>query len=132
MDSQNANFNPDISGMAAEIAVARYCNRYPDLTIGPQRGGADLVIAGKTVDVKTTVMNPGYLQASLNKKLSDADIYLLVTNNFPNFTIQGGVFNFQLLNNSNIRDTGFGNKYTLEQSQLSGLKELFKNNVKRK
>ena len=118
--------------MAAEIAVARYCNRYPDLTIGPQRGGADLVIAGKTVDVKTTVMNPGYLQASLNKKLGDADIYLLVTNNFPNFTIQGGVFNFQLLNNSNIRDTGFGNKYTLEQSQLSGLKELFKNNVKRK
>ena len=50
--------------MAAEIAVARYCNRYPDLTIGPQRGGADLVIAGKTVDVKTTVMNPGYLQSS--------------------------------------------------------------------
>lgn len=116
--------------MAAEIAVARYCNRYPDLTIGPQKGGADLVIAGKKVDVKTTTMNPGYLQASLKKRMSDADIYLLVTNNFPNFTIQGGAFNHQLLNKTSIRDTGFGNKYTLEQFQLCSLKELFKKNVK--
>ncbi len=117
--------------MAAEIAVARYCNRYPDLAIGPQKGGADLIIAGKKVDVKSTTMNPGYLQASLNKQMSDADIYILVTNNFPNFIIQGGVFNYQLLNNTSIRDTGFGNKYTVEQSQLRSLKELFKKNVKR-
>ena len=125
-DYHKVNFTNDINGIAAEIAVAKYCNRFPDLSIGPQRGGADLKIAGKTVDVKTTGKNPGYLQASLNKTLDDSDVYLLVTANFPTFTIQGGATNHQLLNKTTIKDTGYGKKYTLEQSQLSSLPHLFK------
>ena len=68
-DYHKVNFTNDINGIAAEIAVAKYCNRFPDLSIGPQRGGADLKIAGKTVDVKTTGKNySGDYIETYNKK----------------------------------------------------------------
>ena len=86
--------DPDIIGTGGEIAVAKYFKTYPDLSIGPHRRGYDLQVNGTTIDVKTTTFNPGYLQAKLNARIEDADIYILVHAHFPEFTIIGfGKFN---------------------------------------
>ena len=117
--------DPDIIGTGGEIAVARYFNCYPDLSIGPHRRGYDLEVNGTTIDVKTTTFNPGYLQAKTKKKVSDADMYILVHASFPTFTILGGVRAAAFLQDYNIKDMGYGPNYTLEQSQLHSLKSLF-------
>ena len=119
--------DPDINGMAGEIAVAKYFNRFPDFSVGPHRRGYDLIISGRKVDVKTTTYNPGYLQPKLNKKFEDADIYLLVTADLPHYTIQGGATAQDLLRKTNIKDTGYGQFYTLEQFQLKSVQQLWRN-----
>ena len=119
--------DPDINGMAGEIAVAKAFNRFPDLSVGPHRRGYDLIITGRKVDVKTTTYNPGYLQAKLNKRFEDADIYLLVTADLPHYTIQGGATAQDLLRTTNIKDTGYGQFYTLEQNQLQSVQQLWRN-----
>jgi len=117
--------DPDINGAGGEIAVAKYFNRYPDLSIGPHRRGWDLEVNRRTIDVKTTTYQPGYLQAKTYKKIKDADMYILVHAAFPIFTIIGGVKSEELMQEHNIKDMGYGPNYTLEQSQLHPLKELF-------
>lgn len=119
--------DPDINGMAGEIAVAKYFNRFPDLSIGPHRRGYDLIITGRKVDVKTTTYNPGYLQCKTHKKIQDADIYLLVSADMPHYTIQGGATSHDLLRKTNIKDTGYGAFYTLEQDQLQSVQQLWSN-----
>ena len=96
--------DPDINGMAGEIAVAKYFNRFPDLSVGPHRRGYDLIITGRKVVVKTTTYNPGYLQCKTYKKIQDADIYLLVSADMPHYTIQGGATSHDLLRKTNIKD----------------------------
>jgi len=119
------SFDPDIIGMAGELAVCKYFNRWPDLSIGPHYSGHDLMVKGKRVDVKTTKYNPGYLQAKMKKTVDACDVYILVHSDFPSFEILGGATSEQLINPSTIRDTGFGERYTLEQTQLSTLRSLF-------
>jgi len=117
--------DPDINGMGGEIAVCKYFNRFPDLTIGPHFSGYDLKIKGQRVDVKTTTYSPGYLQAKQTKKQDACDIYILVHAEFPRFEILGGVTAKELIHNGNLKDTGFGMSYTLEQSQLQPMELLF-------
>jgi len=127
LNTQKKYLDPDVNGMAGEIAVAKYFNRYPDLTIGPHYSGYDLMIAGKKVDVKTTTRNPGWLQAKLKKKVTDADIYIMVTADMPHYTIQGGATAQDLIQQHNIKDTGYGPNYTLEMDQLTPLNILWQN-----
>ena len=116
---------PDINGAGGEIAVCKYFNRYPDLSIGPHYSGYDLKVRGKKVDVKTTTYNPGYLQAKTKKNPNDCDIFLLVHVSFPTFTILGGAKSTQLLQDVNMQDMGYGPKYIMEQSQLQSMELLF-------
>ena len=124
--SKRQKLDPDINGMAGEIAVAKYFNRFPDLTIGPHRRGYDLVIKGKRVDVKTTSYNPGWLNCKTYKKIDDADIYVLVHCDLPHYTIQGGATAEDLICETNIKDSGFGPQYVLEHFQLKSLKQLWR------
>lgn len=117
--------DPDINGMGGELAVCKYFNRFPDLTIGPHYNGFDLVAKGKKIDVKTTTYDPGYLQCKQSKRISDADIYILVIAKFPQFTICGGVTSQSFLQPCNLKDMGYGLNYTLERSQLVPLEQLF-------
>ena len=116
---------PDINGAGGEIAVCKYFNRYPDLSIGPRYSGYDLKAKGKKVDVKTTSFDPAYLQAKRKKTTKDCDIFILVHVSFPTFTILGGATSTQLLQDVNLQDMGYGTKYTMEQSQLSSMADLF-------
>ena len=116
---------PDINGAGGEIAVCKYFNRYPDLSIGPHYSGYDLKVKGNKVDVKTTSYDPGYLQAKTKKKVDDCDVFILVHVSFPTFTILGGARSSDLLQDVNIQDMGYGPKYVLEQSQLSSMVDIF-------
>jgi len=117
--------DPDINGMGGEIAVCKYFNRFPDLTVGPHYSGYDLKVKGKRIDVKTTSYNPGYLQAKSTKKADACDLYILVYAEFPRFEILGGAKTHYLLQDCNLKDLGYGACYTLEQSQLQSLELLF-------
>tara|TARA_R100000049_G_C1894809_1_gene46682 strand:+ start:118 stop:627 length:510 start_codon:yes stop_codon:yes gene_type:complete len=125
ISSSKRKLDPDVNGVGGEIAVCKYFNRYPDLTIGPHRRGYDLKVKGQRVDVKTTTYNPGYLQAQINKKIQDCDIYILVYAEIPHFEIMGGSRSSDFIQPFNIKDVGYGDKYTLETSQLRALEFLF-------
>jgi hypothetical protein len=47
-------FQIGVDGLVAEIAVCKYFNVYPDLSFEPRAGGADCIIKGRRVDVKST------------------------------------------------------------------------------
>ena len=126
-NTQAKKLDRDITGMAGEIAVAKYFNRYPDLTVGPHYNGYDLMVAGKKVEVKTTSYNPGFLQQSLKKNVYDADIYVLVHIDLPHCTILGGIASEDFIHEFNVKDTGYGKMYTIESSQLKPLKTFWRN-----
>lgn len=125
-NTQAKKLDRDITGMAGEIAVAKYFNRYPDFTVGPHHNGYDLMVAGKKVEVKTTSYKPGLLQQSLKKKVTDADVYVLVHIDLPHCEIMGGIAAEDFIHQSNVRDTGYGNMYTMESSQLRPLKTFWR------
>ena len=113
----------DINGFAGELAVARVINAYPDLTIGPHRRGYDLKMRGNQgenvrIDVKTTKHNPGYLIAKHWRKVTDCDMYVLVSGKMPRYEIQGWCYSVELINRSNLSDMGYGEHYHMERSQL--------------
>jgi hypothetical protein len=116
--------DPDVNGMGGEIAVCKYLNSFPDLSVGPHYSGYDLTVNGKKIDVKTTTYNPGYLTAHPKKQVNDCDIYILVYAALPRFTIQGWVTSANLIQDSNLKDTGYGSRYTLESSQLRKIEHL--------
>ncbi len=123
--SGKRKLDPDINGMGGELAVCKYFNRWPDLSVGPHYSGYDLKVKGRKVDVKSTTYNPGYLQASKNKHVNACDIFILVYAKFPEFEIIGGATSEQLISRANLSDIGFGTNYYLEQSQLTPLELLF-------
>ena len=117
--------DPDVNGVGGEIAVCKYFNRYPDLSIGPHRRGYDLKVKGSRVDVKTTTYSPGYLQCQTTKLIQDCDIYILVYANFPHFEIIGGMHAKEFLQPWNIKDMGYGDKYIIDDTALKALELLF-------
>jgi len=114
----------DINGAAGEIACAKYFNVYFDTSISPHRRGYDIEVSGVTIDVKTTSYNPGALTAKTYKKVKDANLYVLVHCDFPKFTIMGGAIASELLVDWNIKDTGYGRVFHMDQSQLRSIDEL--------
>ena len=117
--------DPDINGVGGEIAVCKYFNKYPDLTIGPHYRGFDLKVGKTKVDVKTTTYLPGYLQSKTNKTKKDCDVFILVHAKFPDFTILGGIQSEEFLQPWNIKDMGYGDKYILEHATLKPLQQIF-------
>ena len=77
----------ELDGVGGEIAFAKAFNLYPDLKDYP--GKHDMVIAGKTVDVKTTRYPFGHLEVSTDKPPGEVDIYALVTGEMPDYAIVG-------------------------------------------
>lgn len=118
-----SNEETDRNGVGAEMAVAKFLNLELDTSTSPRSGGCDLISKkGNKIDVKHTKYKNGKLIATLNKKLSDADIYILCTGSFPDYEIKGWVKNTDLINEKNIKDLGYGPTYALEQEQLNKFK----------
>ena len=118
---QRSNKDVDVIGLAGELAVAKYLNLYPDLTIFVRKGGADLVThTHKSIDVKTTFYDNGKLLAHCDKKYENIDIFVLVTAKFyPTVVIRGWAKKEQLVNDDKIGGIGYGKAYLMEQDELN-------------
>jgi hypothetical protein len=118
---RQSNYETDLDGFGAELAVAKYLNIYPDFTIEPRNGGIDLTLkSGCTIDVKQTRYNNGKLIATMKKEKDKnvADIFVLVTGIFPAYDIVGWCKKNELINQNNVIDLGYGNTYGLNQDKL--------------
>ena len=123
MGSQS-NQLTDENGMGGEIALCKFLNCYPDMEIVLDLPSYDLVYRGKRIDAKTTTYKDGRLLATLKTSLGDADIYVLVTGQIPDYTLAGWALETELLSDSNIRDLGHGRGYCMSQSQLLPINQL--------
>ena len=116
----------DLDGFGAEMAVAKFLNVYPQFALTQGKRDADLWVTYNqqqvfSVDVKQTVYASGKLIAPNWKTLENADIYVLVTGEMPEFTIVGWAWAKDLIQKENLRDMGYGKQglaYSLTQQQL--------------
>ena len=109
----------DQLGLGGELTVAKWLNLYPDFTIYVRQGGADLVThSGTRIDVKTTKYATGSLLAKINTAYESIDVFVLVTTDYPTFTVRGWATKEQLINPENIINLGHGDGYGLNQDQL--------------
>ena len=115
------NWITDLDGIGGEIASCKHFGVYPDTAIDLyDMPKYDLMTKkGARVDVKTTKYKNGKLLATLNKKIDDCDIYLLVVGQFPKYELIGWATSDKLINTKNITNLGHGNGYALEQEQLN-------------
>ena len=116
----NHNIESDVRGMAGEIAVCKYYGVYPNLIIGPNRLGYDLKLNGIEIDVKTTKYVTGFLTAGKNHFPQSGFIYLLVTEQAPDYKFAGWQWSETLIQEHNLKKHG----YTNEQTQLHHMDEL--------
>lgn len=108
----------DLDGICGEFAFCKAFNLYPDMTINPRSGGYDLIVKGKRVDIKTTRYRTGKLLATKDKKIDDADIYVLVLSDYPKYIILGWCRSEDLIKDNNLVDLGYGLTYAMDQSKL--------------
>lgn len=113
----------DLDGICGEFAFCKAFNLYPDMSVSPRKGGYDLVVKGKRVDVKTTRYKTGKLLATRDKKLEDSDVYVLVLSEPPVFTIIGWCNSSDLIKDNNLVDLGYGLTYCLPQNKLFTIKK---------
>ena len=106
--------------MAGEIAVCKYYGVYPNLIIGPNRLGYDLKLNGIEIDVKTTKYVTGFLTAGKHPFPQSGFIYLLVTEQDPDYKFAGWQWSETLIQEHNLKKHG----YTNEQPQLHHMDEL--------
>ena len=109
----------DQLGLGGELTVAKWLHLYPDFTIYVRQGGADLVThSGTRIDVKTTKYATGRLLAKINTAYESIDVFVLVTTDYPTFTVRGWATKEKLINPENIINIGHGDGYGLNQDQL--------------
>jgi hypothetical protein len=118
--SEAEQLKVDIRGMAGEIAVCKYYNKYPDLRIGPNKRGHDLTLGELRVDVKCTQYSTGFLCAGKNHIPQSAFIYLLAVEDDPEYRLAGWQWSETLIQSQNLGQFG----YQHEQSQLRHMDEL--------
>ena len=115
------NWITDLDGIGGEVACCKHFGVYPDTAIDLyDMPKYDLMTKkGSRVDVKTTKYKNGKLLATLNKKIDDCDIYLLVVGQFPKYDLIGWVESEKLIKTKNITNLGHGDGYALDQEQLN-------------
>jgi|TARA_R110000796_G_scaffold107080_2_gene217820 hypothetical protein len=114
----------ELDGVGGEIAFAKALNLYPDLKDYP--GKHDMVIAGKTVDVKTTRYPGGHLEVSTDKNPGDVDIYALVIGEMPDYQVVGWMCGDRLMNKKRLYTHRSGSKvYRASQSELKEFEVLW-------
>ena len=108
----------DIDGVVAEYCVAKMLNVCVDLSVSPRNGGHDLVSKGKTIDVKSTRHKNGRLLATLKKKDSPCDVYILAIVDDGGADVVGWEYGESLFDDKNRIDLGHGVGYGIQQDKL--------------
>ncbi len=124
-DQQMGDQDPieiDRDGILAEMAFGKAFNLWPDLSITPRHGGADLVGKnGKRIDVKATRYKSGRLLIHAGKEQGDVDVYVLAIVEKNTVRLVGYIDSSEALEESNLGDVGHGKTYVIEQDRLVSL-----------
>jgi hypothetical protein len=114
----------DRDGILAEMAFGKQFNLYPDLSIYPRTGGADLGShKGFRVDVKSTRYKNGKLLIHMEKSIDEVDIYALAIVDGNTVDLIGYIKSIDAMQEKNLRDLGHGVGFVIDQSLLKPFKE---------
>jgi len=126
-DKQMGKQNPieiDRDGILAEMAFGKQFNLYPDLSVYPRKGGADLIThKGMKIDVKATRYKSGRLLIHIDKPVEEVDIYVLGIVDGDDVDLVGYIKSAEAIQPQNLNDLGHGSGYVIEQSNLKKFKE---------
>lgn len=123
-DQQVGGQNPvtqDEHGMAAELAVARFLNVYPDLSVDPRKGGHDLYYRGLWLDVKWSHYSNARLLVVASKRADAADIYVLVTGAGGDLLLRGWAWANEIFR---LPPSNYFAGYALAQEHLHAMDDL--------
>ena len=114
----------DRDGILAEMAFGKQFNLYPDLSVYPRKGGADLIThQGLKVDIKATRYKSGRLLIHIDKDVNEVDIYVLGVVDGDSVDFVGYIKSKEAIQPQNLKDLGHGSGYVIEQSNLKKFKE---------
>lgn len=114
----------DRDGILAEMAFGKAFNLYPDLSVYPRKGGADLIgRTGKKIDVKATRYKTGRLVIHIDKPVDEVDIYALAIVDGDNVNLVGYIQSKDAVKKENIKNLGHGEGYVIEQDSLIKFKD---------
>jgi hypothetical protein len=107
----------DLEGIGGEFAFCRLFGVEPDRGISPRQGGADALIGGISVDVKTTKYERGALIVPCYA-LHQVMYYALMVGTFPTYRL-AGVVPASVLKEAQMMNMGYGPVYGVEQGRLT-------------
>ena len=108
----------DQDAIIGELAFAKAHNVWPDLSLKPRSGSADLLIGGKRIDIKSTRHPNGRLLGK-RKVNEDVDVYVLAIISDHQVTFPGWAHRHELYDDNNLINLGHGFSYGLTQDQLN-------------
>jgi len=108
-----------IDGFGAELAFCKLCNVYPDLSPQPKSGGADCLVVGSYVDVKSTRHASGNLLVVARPgKETGIQLYALMIVDWPQFRFAGVIPAADMIKQP-VVDLGYGPAYAAPQTKLA-------------
>jgi hypothetical protein len=114
----------DRDGILAEMAFGKQFNLYPDLSVYPRKGGADLITHNNLkVDVKATRYKNGRLLIHVDKSVQEVHIYALAVVDGDTVDLIGYIKSIDAMQEKNLKDLGHGVGYAIDQSSLTPFKE---------
>jgi len=114
----------DRDGILAEMAFGKQFNLYPDLSVYPRKGGADLIThQGLKIDIKATRYKSGRLLIHIDKDVEEVDIYVLGVVDGDSVDFVGYIKSKEAIQTQNLKDLGHGSGYVIEQTNLKKFKE---------
>jgi len=111
-------------GKQDPMAFGKQFNLYPDLSVYPRKGGADLIThQGLKIDIKATRYKSGRLLIHIDKDVQEVDIYVLGVVDGDSVDFVGYIKSKEAIQPQNLKDLGHGSGYVIEQSNLKKFKE---------
>jgi hypothetical protein len=127
VNKQMSKQNPieiERDGVLSEMAFGKQFNLYPDFSVHPRKGGADLIThQGLRVDIKATRYKSGRLLIHIDKTVEDVDIYVLAIIDGDDVDFVGYIKSADAIKQEYVKDLGYGVGYVIEQTSLTKFKE---------
>ena len=125
-DYDSTSVGIDVDGMAAELAVAKYLNVYPDIEIVKEnRPHHDLIFKGIYLEVKQSkYTNPRLLLSPNRIYVAENFGYILVSGTIPIYTIVGYLPSKQVQEVGEWIDLGKGRSWSVLSSQMKPIQDL--------
>jgi len=102
--TNKTSFYNRLNSYGAEIAVCKYLNRYPDMSVHLSSKHYDIILDnGTTIDVKWTYHTNGGLLVERSKKNNPCDIYVLTIGKIPNYSLVGWAYEDEIFKEENIK-----------------------------